>query len=530
LDESLSQGYKDAVTVLASAIMDRKILTKEQLESEKRKVAKQFRLKRYPSTSELIALIPQEKRDILENFVVHPRRSSSGIVVVTAFTAPFMCPHGTCIYCPGGPSFGTPQSYLKDSPGMRTAIETGYDPFKQVRKALDNYRTNGHSISKVEAIIEGGTFLSLPKNYQEFFVKGVYDGLNGFVSESLDTSQLSNENSESRCVGLTVETKPDWCREEHVDMMLRYGVTRVEIGIQSLNDDVLRFCNRGHSVQDTVKAIQVARDSGMKICVHMMPGLPKSNPEQDLSDLRRLFSDESFMPDMMKIYPTLVVEGTALERMFRRGIYRPYDEETVIEILSEMKKYVPRWHRIMRIQREIPSYEIEGGVKKGNLRELVLLRLKEKGYSCNCIRCREISLKTPESIFSDDELEFRKQKYIASGGTEVFVSAEFKKSDFIAAFGRLRYPSEKVHRTEIKNSCIVRELRVYGRVVAIGRRNNSAWQHRGLGSSIMKEMEKIAREDFDVKKVVVISAVGTRNYYRRLGYERDGPYMSKTIK
>jgi len=146
--------------------------------------------------------------------------------------------------------------------------------------------------------------------------------------------------------------------------MLRYGVTRVEIGIQSLNDDVLRFCNRGHSVQDTVKAIQVARDSGMKICVHMMPGLPKSNPEQDLSDLRRLFSDESFMPDMMKIYPTLVVEGTALERMFRRGTYRPYDEETVIEILSEMKKYVPRWHRIMRIQREIPSYEIEGGVKK----------------------------------------------------------------------------------------------------------------------------------------------------------------------
>lgn len=531
MDESVSQEqYGNAIRALADAVILGQVRTKEELESLKREIARKYRLTRYPSTSELIMLIPEEKREVIEPFVVHPRRSSSGIVVVTAFTAPFMCPHGTCIYCPGGPKSGTPQSYLKDSPGMRAAIESGFDPFRQVRGALEKYRANGHDISKVETIIEGGTFLALPKEYQYFFVKGVYDGLNGSYSRDLVESQVLNEEAQSRCVGLTVETKPDWCKVEHVDRMLEYGVTRVEIGVQSLSNDVLKFCNRGHTVQDVIDAVQVAKDSGLKVCVHMMPGLPKSTPDQDLNDLKLLFVDESFMPDMIKVYPTLVVEGTALERMYRAGIYKPYEEETVIEILSEMKRFVPRWHRIMRIQREIPAHEIEGGVRKGNLRELVLRRAAEKGFRCRCIRCREVSLNTPAYLLAEDELEFRRYSYNASGGKEFFVSAEFKKSDMIAAFGRLRVPSEKAHREELRNACIVRELRVYGRVVSIGRRSRAAWQHRGLGSSLMREMERIAGEELGYRKVAVISAVGTRNYYRKLGYERDGPYMSKKIK
>jgi elongator complex protein 3 len=531
LDENLVyREYGSAIQELAEAIYQGYLRTKEQLEAAKREVARKYKLNRYPSTSELISLFPEDKRELIEPFVVNPRRSGSGIVVVTAFTAPFMCPHGTCIYCPGGPSKGTPQSYLENSPGMREAIKSGFDPFIQVRTALEKYKANGHDISKVEAIVEGGTFLSLPVEYQKLFIKGVYDGLNNSVASNLESSQLINENASSRCVGLTVETKPDWCKREHVDMMLSYGVTRVEIGVQSLSNDVLSFCNRGHTVQDVFEAIQVARDSGLKICVHMMPGLPKSSPEQDLKDLKALFTNENLMPDMTKIYPTLVVEGTALERMYKAGLYKPYEEQTVIEILSEMKRYVPRWHRIMRIQREIPSYEIEGGVKKGNLRELVLKRALEKGFRCKCIRCREVSLNTPYSLLQDDTLELRRYKYQASGGAEFFVSAEFKKSDMIAAFGRLRVPSNKAHREELKNACVIRELRVYGRVVRIGTRSNVAWQHRGLGSSIMAEMERIASEELGFGKMAVISAVGTRNYYRKLGYQRDGAYMSKRIK
>jgi elongator complex protein 3 len=413
---------------------------------------------------------------------------------------------------------------------MRAALAAEFDPVRQLRESLRKYAENGHETSKAETIIEGGTFIAVPLDYQRTFVKGVYDGLNGRVSETLESAQEFNENADSRCVGLTLETKPDWCRPEDVDLMLEYGITRLEIGVQSLNDSVLSRSNRGHAVEDSIRAFQVARDAGLKVTAHMMPGLPGASPEEDLADLRTLFDDESFRPDMMKLYPTLVVEGTSLERQFVAGLYKPYDLETVVELLSEMKRYVPPWHRIMRIQREIPAYEIRAGVTSGNLRELVLARAREKGFRCGCIRCREVALASPEDFEDEGELRFRSLRYAASGGTEIFGSYEFDGSGRIAGFVRMRVPSEAAHRPEMLDSSVVRELRVYGRVVGVGSRSTKAWQHRGLGSSLMQKMEEIARNELGSRRLLVTSAVGTRNYYRKLGFERLGPYMGKDLR
>lgn len=520
----------EAVASLARLIKAGEIATSAQLAKAKKEASKKYALGRYLSNSEILVSLDPESRAAFEEMLrSHPRRSASGIVVVTAFSAPFTCPHGTCTFCPGGPRLGTPQSYMRDSPGVRSALEAEFNPCIQVRRSLGKYSTNGHTVSKVEAIIEGGTFIAVPEDYQKSFVKGVYDGLNGFEATSLSEAQRANELAESRCVGLTLESKPDFCRPRDIDLMLEYGITRIEIGVQSLRDDILRASNRGHTMEDSARAFQVARDAGLKVTAHMMPGLPGADPATDLEDMRRLFDDESFKPDMLKVYPTLVVVGTALERQFRAGYYRPYELETVVELLSEMKGFVPFWHRIMRIQREIPAHEIAAGVKNGNLRELVLSRARKKGKPCRCIRCREVGLSRPTSMGDNEELRLVSQKYRASEGEEFFGSFECEATGKIAGFVRLRSPSRKAHRSELSNGCVVRELRVYGTAVAVGDARDGAWQHRGLGRSLLAEAERVAREEFDSKTVLVTSAVGTRNYYRRLGYERAGPYMAKRV-
>ncbi len=339
------------------------VVSRADLEKLKKRAAKKYSLDRYVSNSEIISALEPRTRSAFEEVLrVHPRRSASGIVVVTAFSAPYSCPHGTCVFCPGGPRSGTPQSYLPESPGMRTAIGVAFDPFLQVRKSLAKYEANGHGTDKVETIIEGGTFIALPPEYQTSFVKGVYDGLNGCASSTLEEAQALNESAKSRCVGLTLESKPDWCRPQDVDLMLSFGITRLEIGVQSLRGETLSRSNRGHTVGDTLDAFRVARDAGLKVTAHMMPGLPGATPDEDLADLRTLFDSEDLRPDMMKLYPTLVVPGTALAKLFEAGLYRPYALDTVVDLLSEMKRFVPRWHRIMRIQREIPAGEITGGV------------------------------------------------------------------------------------------------------------------------------------------------------------------------
>ena len=527
-DQGLS--LSDAVSYVAELVSEGEVRSRNDLERAKKRAASLYGLDRYPSNSEILARLPRGSAEGFEELLrVHPRRSASGIVVVTAFSAPFSCPHGTCVFCPGGPRVGTPQSYLPRSPGMKTALSVGFDPYLQVRKCLAKYRGNGHETSKVETIIEGGTFIAVDEGYQRSFVKGVFDGLNGFKSATLEEAQVANESADSRCVGLTLESKPDWCRPRDVDLMLSYGITRLEVGVQSLRDEVLAKSNRGHTVEDSVMAFQVARDAGLKVTAHMMPGLPGATPGEDLEDLRRLFEDERFRPDMSKLYPTLVVPGTALARQFDAGLYTPYSLETVVELLSEMKRHVPPWHRIMRIQREIPSDEIEGGVRDGNLRQLVLQRAEEKGVRCMCIRCREVALRGPEGLEAGD-LEYRQERYAASGGEEVFGSFEVKRSRAIAGFVRLRLPSAAAHRKEMRRAAVVRELRVYGKAVRLGGRAEGAWQHRGLGGALMRKAEDVASSDLGARKLLVTSAVGTRGYYRGLGFDREGPYMSKLLR
>lgn len=524
-----SGRLREAAAYIAREVEGGGASSRHDLERLKKRAARIYRLSRYVPNSAILSQLAPETREAFDRMLqVHPRRSASGIVVVTVFSAPFSCPHGTCVFCPGGPRAGTPQSYLPESPGMKTALSVGFDPALQARRSLSKYEANGHATDKVETVIEGGTFIALPHGYQEAFVKGVYEGLNGAQSGTLEEAQLANESAPSRCVGLTLESKPDWCRPEDVDLMLRFGITRLEIGVQSLRDGTLARSNRGHTAGDTVEAFRVARDAGLKLTAHMMPGLPGATQAEDLEDLRALFGREDLRPDMTKIYPTLVVPGTALARELEAGLYRPYSLEEVVELLSDMKRFVPPWHRIMRIQREIPASEIAGGVRSGNLRQLVLARAGEKGWGCRCIRCREVALDEPAAM--ERPLEYCEERYAASGGLEVFGSYEHGRGGRMAAFVRLRLPSDRAHRPEMRGSAVVRELRVYGRQVRVGGRRPDAWQHRGLGASLMEAAQKAAREDFGSSRLLVTSAVGTRGYYRRLGYARLGPYMAKDLR
>ncbi|MGQ9478795.1 MAG: tRNA uridine(34) 5-carboxymethylaminomethyl modification radical SAM/GNAT enzyme Elp3 [Thermoproteota archaeon] len=495
----------------------------------KLRVSSLFRLERVPSNRDILACVPRGLREkVGEVLMVKPARSLSGVVVVAAMTMPMQCPHGRCLYCPGGPSKDTPQSYTGLEPAAMRAIRNDYDAFRQVSERIRQLEEGGHVVQKAELIIMGGTFPAAPSDYQRSFVKGCFGALNGVVSKSLEEAHRLNESSGIRCVGLTVETRPDYCREEHVDAMLSMGVTRVEIGVQTLRDDVLKNVERGHTVEDTVRAFRVAKDAGLKIVVHMMPGLPGMSIEGSLEDFRKLYSDESFRPDMVKIYPTLVVEGTGLYEAWRRGEYRPLEDEEAAELVARILEITPPWVRVMRVQRDIPAHAIAAGVKKSNLRELAHRVMLSRGIRCRCIRCREAGFSMKQADPNSIELIIR--RYEASEGIEYFLSFEDYRNDILLAYLRLRKPSPHAHRKEIKEapSIIVRELKALGRAIPLGERWGESWQHRGLGARLMAEAEGIAVEE-GASKILVTSAVGVREYYRRLGYFFDGTYMVKRL-
>lgn len=493
-------------------------------------VCEKYGLKTLPSKSMILSFLRDDRfKKILK---VKPIRTASGIAVIAVMSKPYPCPHGACVYCPGGYKFSTPQSYTGQEPAALRAIQNDFDSFKQVSSRIDQLRAIGHDVDKAEIIIMGGTFLSLPIDYQKEFIKGCYDALNMINSKDIEDAKRIAENSIIRNVGMTIETRPDFCKEEHVNLMLSYGVTRVEIGVQALDDKIYQLIKRGHTVKDVIDAFRIAKDSSLKIVAHMMPGLPGSNPDRDFDDFNRLFNDPDFKPDMLKIYPTLLIESSELYKWYLNGLYQPYDDNTVIELLVRVKEIVPRWIRIMRIQRDIPARLIIAGIKKSNLRELVQKELLKIGKKCNCIRCREVGLKELKYRIkvNPENIKLLKQVYEASNGIEVFLSYEDVVNDALIGFLRLRYPSEKAHRKEIDSkTCLVRELHIYGTIVPIGKRFDDRYQHKGFGSKLMSEAERIAKEEFDAKKIVVMSAIGTREYYRRLGYEKEGPYMAKRI-
>ncbi|MCW4023274.1 MAG: tRNA uridine(34) 5-carboxymethylaminomethyl modification radical SAM/GNAT enzyme Elp3 [Candidatus Bathyarchaeota archaeon] len=526
-----SEAYREIIQQL----LELPSPTKKELESLKMKIARKYCLNIVPSNADIIQhLKPEENLKLIPILRRKVVRSISGVTVVAVMTKPLPCPQETpCAYCPGGPNLGSPQSYTGHEPAALRGSQNDYNPYNQVRNRIEQLENIGHKVDKVELIIMGGTFPSTPEEYQEDFVKQCIDAITKNKSSSLDEAKKFAETSKVRNVGITVETRPDWAKQEQVNQMLKMGVTRVEMGVQNIYDDIYEKVNRGHQIKDVIQATQIMKDSGLKLVYHLMPGLPGSSFERDLEGFKQVFVNPNFKPDMIKLYPCLVVEGTKVYDWWKKGDYKPYTTEQAAELIAEVKKFVPPWVRIMRVQRDIPARLIEAGVKLSNLRQIAAEKLEEQGGRCQCIRCREVGHRWLKDKVKPDPNNIKIQtiKETASGGTELFISAEDPVNDVLLGYVRLRIPSEKAFRPEIaaQNAALVRELRVYGPLVPVGKHFVGAWQHKGYGNILLSEAERAAVEDFDRRKVVVISALGTKPYYKQLGYGYDGPYVSKRV-
>jgi elongator complex protein 3 len=455
-------------------------------------------------------------------------RTISGVTPVAVMTMPMPCP-GRCVYCPTFSAM--PQSYTPESPAVLRGIECNFDAAKQVKVRLDSLADMGHPIDKIELIIMGGTFLSTPKDYQYQFIKDCYDALNDTVSASLAEAKKNNENTACRCVGLCIETRPDFCGEEEVKRMLEFGTTRVEMGVQTLDDDIYRLVNRGHLVEDVVKATALLKNYGFKVHYHWMPGLPGSTPEHDLALSRQLFEDPRFRPDGIKIYPTMVVTGTELEKWYLGGRYRPYNNSTLLDLVAEIKAAVPKYVRISRVLRDIPVKFITAGYKD-SLRGPVKKRMQLKGLACHCIRCREYGHRAAEG-WKIGEPSLQRMDYEASGGTEIFLSFEDEKETLFGLL-RLRIQSAPIPVAGLENTAptaIIRELHIYGPEVPLKNQSADAAQHKGLGKALLKEAERIACNEFKAAQMLVLSGVGAREYYRaEFGYHPAGDYMMRKLE
>jgi len=440
---------------------------------------------------------------------------------VAVMTRPLKCP-GQCVYCPTYQA--TPQSYTPESPAVLRAIKCDYDASKQVRLRLKVLSEMGHPTDKVELIVMGGTFLAFPEDYQYQFIKECLDGLNGRDSADLEEAKQRNQTAKHRCTGLCIETRPDWCGEEEIERMLRFGATRVELGVQMLDDEIYRLTRRGHRVEDVVRATSLLRQHGFKVHYHWMPGLPGSTPEHDLELSRKLFEDERFKPDGLKLYPTMVVEGTELERWYKENRYQPYDVKTMVNLMIDIKSIVPKYVRISRVLRDIPAKFITAGCKD-SLRGVVKQRMKQRGIECKCIRCREYGHRAREGR-ETGEPRLVRMDYGAAGGNEIFLSFEDENETLFAILRMRIQPKSESN----ENSALIRELHVYGPEVPLAEQNREAAQHKGLGKALLREAERIAAEEFGAPQMTILSGVGAREYYRtEFGYQSRGDYMVRDL-
>ncbi len=442
-------------------------------------------------------------------------RTISGVTPVAVMAKPFPCP-GKCVYCPTSPE--APKSYTVESPAVLRARSCGFDAKKQVEIRLKTLVEMGHARDKIELIVMGGTFLSYPLDYQYQFIKDCYDALNGITSINLEEAKEFNENAMCRCVGLCIETRPDFCGEEEIKSMLDFGTTRVELGVQTLDNEVHRSTKRGHGVAEIISATRSLRDYGFKVYYHWMPGLPGSTPEHDLELSRQLFEDKRFRPDGLKLYPTLVVRGSELENWYRDNRYRPYREEAMIDLLIAIKALIPKYVRIPRLMRDIPSKFIIAGSRDLALRGTIRKKMEQAGLRCSCIRCREYGHRIRDGWTIGESLLSR-MDYETWGGREVHLSYE---DEHETLFGLLRLRINE-------SKALVRELHVFGPEVPLGGRLNRAAQHQGLGERLVHEAERIAKGDFGANRLSVLSGVGAREYYRSLGYFVEGAYMVKEL-
>lgn len=491
-------------------------LTLENIEDHRRIWSKE--LHSMPKNSEIWPhLVDPELIDVMKTRGV---RTQSGVAPFAVMMKPFPCP-GKCIYCPL--EAGMPKSYLSDEPAAQRAKLLNFDPLKQVEGRIHQMMETGHITDKIDLIVIGGTFGSYKEDYKREFFKAIFDGVNGVISPTLEEAQKYNETAEKRIVGISIETRPDWVNEREVKLWRELGVTKVQLGVQAFDEQILRKINRGHGLDEVAQATRMCRNAGLKICYHLMPNLPGSNPKKDVEMARRMFTDPRFGPDYLKVYPAMTIKGTEMYEMWKRGEYVPYDEKKLIRVLKEIKAQTPVWCRIDRLIRDISKKWVAAGTARTNLRQVLQEELKKEGKKCRCIRCREV-----RGGVYDDQVKLLINERESLGGKELFLSYESK--DKLYAMLRLRLPEshEKLLFDELCGAAIVREVHTYGQVAQIDTKDGVKTQHRGLGKRLMTKAEEIA-QDREYKKIVVISAIGTRVYYRKLGYRLEGSYMAKPL-
>ncbi len=532
-------------------LIEKKVKTEKELSKIKREIAKEFKIP-CPSNIELLKAYHNllEKKIIKENKVLEkllrkrPIRSLSGVAVVSLFTKPFPCP-GKCIFCPTEKDL--PKSYLRGEPAAERALRLNFDPFLQVKERIESLKKQGHPTDKLEIRVIGATFSAYPKNYKVWFFANLFSAANSRkeikkgnlerLEKILEREQRINEKAKNRICGISIETRPDYINKKEILLMRKLGITMVELGVQTVFDDILKKCKRGHGIKETILATKLLKDAGFKVMYQMMPNLPASNLKKDFLSFKRIFEDENFKPDWLKIYPCVVCKGSELYRIWKKRKYKPYTKRELIELLIKIKKIVPYWVRIARLFRDIPAQKIIAGCKISNLREVIQEEMRKRRLKCKCIRCREVR----EKYNPKEKIYLFREDYRASDGQEIFLSFENKKRKKLFAFLRLRIPSHVFQARKkskfsqnkhflpvLQNAGLIRELHTYGQMTPLGEKSLSP-QHRGLGKKLVKEAERITKEEFKLPKIAVISGVGVREYYRKLGYKLKETYMIKQL-
>jgi len=478
-----------------------------------------------------------QNKVVLDRIKMKPTRTISGVAPLTVLTKPYPCP-GKCIYCPN--DVRMPKSYLSSEPGAQRAARNLFDPYLQTYNRLLAFNNTGHNTDKVELIVLGGTWSFYPKDYRIWFIKRCLEAMNDFqindrrdklekehnvIWEELKAVQKVNEKTKVRNVGMVIETRPDYITKEELIDLRKLGVTKIQIGIQSLNDKILGANLRGHSVKESIEAVNLIRSAGFKIHIHWMPNLYKSNVKIDKEDYVRIW--KYIMPDEMKIYPTSIIKNTELYKLFNSGKYSPYSYEELLDVLILCFSKTPRYCRLTRIVRDIPAQDIVAGNKHSNFRQIAENAFTKDGGRCNCIRCREI--KTDKVLKEDIETE--EIIYKTPTSKEFFISFKTKQLDKILGFLRLSLPykkSIKLIPDELKYSAVIREVHVYGQVVGIGDKAEGKVQHLGLGKKLIIRAEEISKKN-GFEQIAVISAIGTSEYYKKSGFKKGELYMHKTI-
>ena len=484
--------------------------------------------------NQLVAKRKIKKSPEFENILLSRRvRTESGVAVVAVLTKAYPCP-GKCIYCPSEKDM--PKSYLSNEPAVMRAIDSHFDPYLQMQNRLRSLELNGHRTDKIELIVMGGTFSFLPKAYQKKFIIRCFQGANEYgrkskvksqkskATDALQYEQKKNKTAKHRIIGLTLETRPDYIDEKEILNFRELGCTRVELGVQSLYDDVLKFNKRGHLIDETIMATKMLKDAGFKINYHMMPGLPGSTPASDFKMFKTLFTSSNFQPDMLKIYPTVVLKNSLLYNMWKKGQYKPLTDKIFEKLVLKIKnEAIVPYVRIARLVRDVPTPSIVAGPIVSNLRQLV----SHKAH-CPCIRCREV--KSGYAI--KEEIVLDRINYAASDGQEIFLQYVSPDKQKLFALLRLRIPTnnnEAHFIGALKNSAIIREVHTYGKLTKIDTKDSDSPQHIGLGKKLLLEAERIAKQEYGLKKIAVISGVGVRGYYKKSGYRLRDTYMVKSL-